>query len=200
MAIDTVDMTMQEIYKQYLEIICPFIVLLEAEDNEFPIEIMNEIRAIFTHIARCEMSSDETVKENNVEKARNHLKRAILDCFKYSCLTYNNKRKQLRDDYRKADLHLIDNGTFLTELTEKEHEATEALLNAKRSEIGGDIPMDTLFGLYEIAYQKSEEAYRFLYDAKGKLDYAQSMTDKNKILAIAGLVVGILGILFGIIF
>ena len=49
-------MTLEEreelIYRQYQDIIAPFIVELEVRDKEYPIEIFNEIRSIFTHLLR----------------------------------------------------------------------------------------------------------------------------------------------------
>ncbi len=40
------------IYKSYLNDIAPFIILIETLDSEYPAEIMNEIRAVFTHLSR----------------------------------------------------------------------------------------------------------------------------------------------------
>ena len=40
------------IYKQYQDIIAPFIAELEVRDTEYPIEIFNEVRSIFTHLSR----------------------------------------------------------------------------------------------------------------------------------------------------
>ena len=42
----------KDIYDQYQSVIAYFIAELEVRDAEYPIEIFNEIRAIFTHLAR----------------------------------------------------------------------------------------------------------------------------------------------------
>ena len=47
------DTRLAVIYETYLSIISPFIIQLETLDGEFPVEILNEIRSIFTHLARC---------------------------------------------------------------------------------------------------------------------------------------------------
>lgn len=71
------------IYDAYANVIAPFIVQLEALDGEFPVEILNEIRAIFTHISRCSLAETEVIYQDNIAKAERHVKRAILDCHKY---------------------------------------------------------------------------------------------------------------------
>lgn len=58
-----------EIYDVYVNIIAPFIVQLEALDGEFPVEILNEIRAIFTHISRCSLAETSAVYQDNIVKA-----------------------------------------------------------------------------------------------------------------------------------
>ena len=40
------------IFKQYQDIVSPFIAELEVRDTEYPIEIFNEIRSTFTHLSR----------------------------------------------------------------------------------------------------------------------------------------------------
>ena len=60
------------IYGSYLKTIAPFVAELEALDGEFPIEILNEVRAIFTHFALCSLSDKIEVKKDNVSKASRH--------------------------------------------------------------------------------------------------------------------------------
>ena len=56
------------IYDGYLKYIAPFVAQLEVLDGEFPIEILNEVRAIFTHFARCRMS--DQIKIKNMTKSK----------------------------------------------------------------------------------------------------------------------------------
>ena len=199
MSNESLESRIKEAYRKYSEIISPFIVFLETEDEEFPVEIINEIRAFTTHMARYTLATDAFVKAENVEMAERHIKRAILDCFKYSCFTISEKHNQLRNDYRNADIHLIDNGTYLSQLIAKEQAANEQFLKARKSEINGKTDADGLYELYESAYQAKQEAYDFLKDSIDKLEFAASVADKNKKLAIGGLIVGIAGAIFGLI-
>ena len=49
----------EKIYWQYQNIIAPFIAELEVRDNEYPIEIFNEIRSVFTHLSRYKLQKSD---------------------------------------------------------------------------------------------------------------------------------------------
>lgn len=189
----------KELYRQYVEIVCPFIIELETEDNEFPVEIMNEVRAMTTHLARCKLAEDDTAIEQNFTRAEGHLKRAILDCFKYSCLSISLKHLKIRDDYKNADLHIIDNGAFLTTLTNYEIKAKKSLKKAKKIEVKDGVSSDDLYSAYELAWQDTVEAYKYLEQSLPKLEFAKSVADKNKKFAVWGFVVGLLGLIIGVV-
>lgn len=48
-----------EIYEQYQNLILPYIMELEVRDGEYPVEILNEIRAIFTHLSRYKLQNEQ---------------------------------------------------------------------------------------------------------------------------------------------
>lgn len=187
-----------EIHRQYLEVISPFVIALEVEDNEFPAEIMNEIRAIMAHMGRYYLAENDENREKNILLAKRHVKRAILDCFKYTCLSLNLNGKAFLEHFKGADLRLVDNGCFLGPLLEKERLAKEKQLAAKDAEIKGETGEDDLYQLYEEAYHATMDYHKYLTDAKDKLVVALSATDRTKKLTIAGFVVGIVGMLVGI--
>jgi len=71
-----------EIHYKYVSIISPFIMQIEVLDGEYPVEILNEIRAVFTHLSKSHLSGDNDAVDRNLSKADAHIKRAILDCYK----------------------------------------------------------------------------------------------------------------------
>lgn len=81
---------LDEIFRAYLEDINPFIVLFEAQRNEFPLELQNEIRAMYGHLARAAIAETPEQAERNIQKIKSHTKRALLDCFKYSCVIFSD--------------------------------------------------------------------------------------------------------------
>ena len=100
----TFEERVKDIYKNYIEVICPYIIQYELLDNSFPIEIINEIRAVFTHLSKYYLSDDVLTKEKNVTKAESHIKRTILDCYKYICTAYEDKYKAFEEKYKHVDL------------------------------------------------------------------------------------------------
>ena len=106
----------KNIYYQYIHTIAPFVVELEVRDGEYPIEILNEIRSVFTHMARYK----ENDSERDLISAGKHIKRGILDCYKYLCVSMAEEMKDFRDGYRHVDMMLADNGNFLPKLDKLE--------------------------------------------------------------------------------
>lgn len=102
----------EKIYVQYQDIISPFIAELEVRDTEYPIEIFNEIRSIFTHLSRYKIqNSDE-----DILAASSHSKRAIIDCYKYLCISIQERVHKFRKEYKNINLGLADNGKFFARI------------------------------------------------------------------------------------
>ena len=119
-----------QIYNTYLKVVQPFIVQLEIMDTNFPIEILNEIRSIFQHFSKCYAYPDPKNINKNISKANSHLKRAILDCYKYACLSFDDEYKAFLHKYRGVDLSGVNNGDFLKDLTSKRAKAVKLLNDA----------------------------------------------------------------------
>ena len=143
----------EKIYWQYQNIIAPFIAELEVRDNEYPIEIFNEIRSVFTHLSRYKLQKSD----KDISAAESHLKRAILDCYKYLCISMEEKVYEFRNEYKDIDLGLADNGKFLPELNRLELKAKNAFKLAKETEVKNEINEDQRYRLFESAY--NEQVY-----------------------------------------
>ena len=139
------------IYDAYLSVISPFIIQLETLDGEFPVEILNEIRSIFTHLARCSVTDKDIVYEENIAKAERHVKRAILDCFKYLCVAYDEYFRRFSKINRNVDLSFVDNGKFLHELNRLHIEAVNNKTFAQKKELTTE-NIEDVFDDYEKAY------------------------------------------------
>ena len=108
-------MTEKEVYNFYNEKVKILYSEIEARNNTLPVELLFEIHSAFDHLKRFHVDGEP--EDRCAEKAFSHLKRGLLDAFKLK-LKYHNKdyEKLLR---LKADLHLIDNGTFWPSLLSK---------------------------------------------------------------------------------
>lgn len=182
------------IYEQYQNIILPYIIELEVRDGEYPVEILNEIRAIFTHFSRYKLQN----AQEEIFSAERHVKRAILDCYKYLCISMLEEISDFRAYYRKVDLKLADNGKFLPELDRLECIAKDALKRAKRSEIENNSD-DTQYELFENAYNAYCEASQFIQKSHEAILFASSHSKRTNTITIISCIIGIIGIISSII-
>lgn len=159
-----------EVYRQYRDVIAPFVAELEVRDVEYPIEIFNEIRSVFTHISRYKLQNSE----QDLLSAGRHIKRAILDCYKYLCISMAEELFSFRQKYQTIDLHLADNGRFLPELDRLEANAKNCYLKAKKAETAMQVSDDELYCLYEDAFNSYSEAIRFKEESADAILFASN--------------------------
>ena len=200
----SIEERIKDIHKNYIEVISPHILQYELLNNKFPIEILNEIRAIFTHLSKYYLSEDISIKENNLLKAESHIKRAILDCYKYICMTYDDKYAEFERNYKRIDLSLVDNGEFLPKLLEKRKNAIELMLEARKSDLlitsDDEIGIDEAYKKYETAFIEYSSIYKLINDSYKKLEHLKKKALLRDFISIAGCIFGIVGIILSIIF
>ncbi|MCR1960196.1 hypothetical protein CWE04_11885 [Thomasclavelia cocleata] len=190
------------IFEVYVNKINPMIFTYEILADNYPIEILNEIRSIFTHLSRCTFDTDEKNVNNNLTKAYSHAKRAILDCYKYNSLAYADKYYEFMDQYKNVDLSLIDNGEFLIKITNKLCLANSLMIQAKRSEAENK-SLDEQYTKYENAYFEYSEIYKILENTQIKAEnlkqkaIIKSNKENRKILI--NNIIGIIGVIATII-
>ena len=215
------------ICERYIEEIVPLLTNLEIIDLEYPIEITNEIRAIFTHLSRCYTYPTRVDIDAQITGAERHVKRALLDCYKYTCLSHADYIKQFKNDYRGIDLTLIDYGQFVSVLRQKTTSAQEKIEQAKKTDtcnivlkndldLRTDDPLypdycrsicdDQLFLLYQEAYVEYSECVEFIKSNQDKVDFyfdkaeSDQITNHRSLIAvIVGAILGGIGLLIGII-
>lgn len=196
---------LDEVFRMYIEDINPFIVRFEVESREFPAEILNEIRAVYGHIARVAMSETDEQVCRNIEKMKGHSKRALLDCFKYTSIMCSDEYESFMSRYGNVDMTFVDEGRFLSDVRSRYKSAKSALQHAKISETT-NMPQEELFELYQNAYQQFEELCNVLKENEDKVIFLQckaakvdNRSKKSYIVGIAGLVVGIISIAIAVV-
>ena len=190
------------IYSDYRNIIRPYIAFLELFDGEFPVEILNEIRAVFQHLARCyynEGTQDAVITqddiEKNIQKAKGHIHRALLDCFKYSCLTLFDEYQMFMRAYRYVDLSSLDNGEFLKKLHVLKKNARSYSRKARIAE--GDCGDDkVVFDKYVRAFNEAVKLYKYI---EAHAAYAARLRRKLRISSVLSVLGWIVGIVSGLI-
>ena len=198
----------KDIYKTYIDVICPYSLNYETLSNRFPIEILKEIRDVLTHLSKYHLSDSASIKERNLSKAESHIKRSILDSYKYMCMAYEDEISKFDKKYENIDLSFVDNGEFLPKLLEAHKNAKDLLFDARKTDlfIDSDEESNTneAYEKYEKAFVAYSSVYILITDSYKKLEnLRRKAITKNKTsiaIGIIGLVIGILGIIAGIIF
>ena len=154
-------------------------------DGKFPVEILNEIRAIFQHFIRCYMLNNDDDINKNINKARSHLKRAILDCFKYICVSFDEEYKAFLHTFRHVDLREVNNGIFLTDITRAYQNAKFLLVNAKNIEAVAD-DVQECFNEYEKAYNAYLKLHNLITDNESYVVAAKKKQMLKNIMSVLG--------------
>lgn len=125
---------LNDLFWDYANIVNPLIVEYEVEKNEFPIEILNEIRAIVGHIVRATTTKNETEISENISKAHSHMKRATLDGYKYLCVIYDDRYWEFYNRYDTVDWISSGLQNRIYDINQTRKLAVELLRKAKNSE------------------------------------------------------------------
>jgi len=199
----TAEERIRDIYKTYIEVICPYIICYETLSDRFPVEILNEIRSVFTHLSKYNLSDNISIKERNLSKAEDHIKRSILDCYKFICTAYEDEYSKFDKRYKNTDLSFVDNGEFLPKLLEARKKAKDLLFEARKTDLSLDsddeINTDKAYEKYEKAFFAYTSVYNLINDSYKKLENIRKKAITRNTISIAigiiGLIIGILGII-----
>lgn len=189
---------LDEVFRIYLEDINPYIVQFEILKGEFPIELQNEIRAMYGHLARASLATDPEEVRRNIGKMKSHTKRALLDCYKYSCITFADRYDAFFQTYHGVDLSYLNDGKFLPRVHLQYKSASEKLLEAKRAETS-NVSEESLFTLYQDAYNLFADLDQQLLDAEAHATFLKHKATLRSHMGTAGFIVGALGLLVGVL-
>lgn len=189
---------LREVFQIYLEDINQLIVQFEITKNEFPVEIQNEIRAMFGHLARAAIAETPEIAKSNIAKMKSHTKRALLDCFKYCCVIYTDHYTEFFQKYDGIDLSYLNDGKFLPDVHQKNNSAKQALLAAKALEVSNATD-EELFEAYQEAFNLYGDLCCVLDNAAESADYLKHKATKKEKIANFSLAIGIIGTIVGII-
>lgn len=138
------------LYRDYNTVIKPLIAEIEARMEQFPLPLFNEIRALHDHIARCYLDGITVErKSEEVQKARRHIVRIILDCYKYLNLTLHESLLLFERQTKNIDLTVLKNGEFYPKYRSLRIEAIQAVRRAKALE---SMNLDSALDAYQESY------------------------------------------------
>jgi hypothetical protein len=164
---------------------------------------------MFTHFARAHSTDDLAVKTDNIIRAERHLKRSIIDCYKYLGLAYGKRFQEFSKNYQDVNLGIVKDGKFLPAFTELVDKANGLLVNAKVVESKG-APDEEVFFAFEESFLAFRSADLFLNESHIGIENAANITrtanaNSKKfnrasiILAVCSVAIGIIGTVVGIL-
>lgn len=89
---------------------------------------------MYGHLARAAIAETPEQAERNIQKIKSHTKRALLDCFKYSCVIFSDSYTDFFKRYEGVDLSYLEDGRFLPEIHAHYNKAKDAYFEAKQAE------------------------------------------------------------------
>lgn len=201
-----------ELFDEYLDEINSNIIQYEVIANAAPVAILNEIRAIMSHMARIALANTPENAEENLKKMKGHSTRAKLDCYKYMCMAIAKRKDAFFNRYNGIDYSRINNGEFAVNIADANEVAEKRLIEAKtyESENGPD---EKLYDKYAEAYLEYKKVWDLIkigekYAPQLNREYEQKQEDekiaslygkRGYIVGIAGMIIGVVGIAVGIL-
>jgi len=163
------------------------IIDVEVKYNQFPTQILNEIRSFTTHVSRIANEgatfSQEEVEEQ-IRRAGRHIVRMQLDLLKVLTIWYFDEfNGRFKEEYKGVPIDdIIFAGIrFDTYYFQKLTKATNLVKQAKRIELVG--PAEVAIPVYEKAMVEFQELELFIIENKPILDETkarkQEKTDKE---------------------
>lgn len=150
------------IFSTYNTTVKPLIATIEASYEQFPIQIFNEIRALFDHIARCYNPHINAVSiDNEITRSESHLYRIMFDCFKFLNVKAKDEVNKFERQTKNVDLPSISNGEFYPEYKRLSKLAFNFAKEAKKYE---SLNKDKSLELFEKAYNTYDKLIDYIDD------------------------------------
>jgi len=192
------------LYTDYRKKIHPLIILIQNESGEFPTQILNEIRSFDFHIACCYFYiDDDTLVNEHIDKATEHIDRMLLDCYKIVVniihLDKIKKFEKYTEKYNHRIEKIIDNGSFLSKYRKLKNEIKEKTNTAQISEMESKNKKDIikLFEDASVLCWQLEELIDANQSAINELiDSLKRKITIEKVIKILGWIVAVIGVLF----
>ena len=177
------------IYDEYNQTIKPLIAQIEATEERLPIPVLNEIRAIHDHIARCRFEDvSDDFREKQIECARGHNMRIILDCLKILNSLYRAKMSELE---KRVNIEKIDSGKFYIKYVELANDAENLAYKAKLLESKSKVEAIDFF---QQATAKYNEIHQLMLENRAEIAWARIRFYEKPFW---GILLMLLGVLLG---
>lgn len=167
------------LYSQYTDSLKPLLAFVETKVMEFPGPILNELRAMNDHVSRCFSTLSATECSAEIGKAKGHLTRAMLDCYKLLLVSYEDDVKTFYEQYKDVSLTVVNDGRFLPELEERHKTAQSKSREAKILESKSFPEKEKAYEAYQEAVLAFEDVMKHIEDNSAGLTNASQYARKQ---------------------
>lgn len=167
------------LYSQYTDSLKPLLAFVETKVMEFPGPILNELRAMNDHVSRCFSTLSATECTAEIGKAKGHLTRAMLDCYKLLLVSYEGDVKTFYEQYKDVSLTVVNDGRFLPELEERHKTAQSKSREAKILESKSFPEKEKAYEAYQEAVLAFEDVMKHIEDNAAGLTNASQYARKQ---------------------
>ena len=122
--------TEQDLYQYHEEVFKPIYADLIAVIGTKPEQIVFELEAALSHIAVAK--TDNSVYQENIDKAHGHLQRAALDAAKIMWLEYRERAEKITMD---SDIRKFASNSSEQEILQQFQDAEELAIQARKKEV-----------------------------------------------------------------
>lgn len=145
---------LKELCNMYLALCKPLMLFSETIENEYPVAILNEIRASFDHITRLVITESEI----ELTKLKEHVYRMCIDSYRYAILSLSDLFSQFEKNSKN-----FQNGSseFFTKYYTLKHEFTSLVMKAK-GKVSSFENIEDILSIYEHAFNKANEIYMLI--------------------------------------
>lgn len=187
--------SLKELYDGYNNQIASLLLLVEVRLEVFPVALLNEIRAMHDHVARVYLTNLKfSEKMDEVETAKRHAMRAMLDCHKVLIAYWHVVQIEIFDKrYHGVRLPQVDNGNFYPEYSRLKDHAFELIEAAKRTErIGASRRLESI-ERYQAAFEACVDLEDFVHGKHTELAWASINLRSNRLYDwFGGFITGVL--------
>lgn len=146
----TMNKRISEILEEYRNVAKPLMEDIYQRLGFYPVNCLNEIRALNDHIARCYREGiDNTQIGIELDKASGHVQRLVYDCLKQLNITLFEEIERVEKYTYSYRWLYIAEGTYWRDFVQHKRLAVHAAIEAKRQESFNP----------QVAVNKYQEAY-----------------------------------------
>jgi len=170
----------------------PVMALAETLKQEFPGPVLNEMRNLADHVASCfRYNATEQICLNELKRARRHIARAIIDCYKIMIICYGDIVVDFYKQYKSVNLALVNDGEFLPELTRLKDIAIKKTIYAKKIESESFSERESSYSAYMEAILAYDEVNNHINNHSQGLAHVAQIARRNLLKEWGFVVIGV---------